>query len=257
MKKYTLILIVTFSAAILIMTGCRKYPRIAGNNQVTAETRQLVSFDRVENQGTFHVYIRQDSVFSATIEAESNLIPHVRTRVNGNTLVIDTRENLQNNAPINIYVTTPIIQGAYLSGSGSFSLDSLDTQHMEAVISGSGSISGYVVSSSLVTRISGSGNINLEAYVNTCSASISGSGDTDLFGETLNGNFSISGSGNIRSYNFMQKECIAQISGSGNIYVNVSDKLDVTISGSGSVFYIGDPALNVNITGSGQVIKQQ
>jgi hypothetical protein len=257
MKKYLILLIVIFSAAIFLMSGCRKYPRIVGNNQVTTETRQLVSFDRVENDGTFHVYIEQDSVFSATVQAESNLIPHIRTRVNGSTLIIDTRENLNNNAPMNIYVTTPIIQGAYLSGSGSLTLDSLYTQHMDVVISGSGSASGYITGTSLVTRISGSGTINLEAYTSTCSTSISGSGDTDLLGETLNGNFSISGSGSIRSYNFTQKECIAKISGSGSMYLNVSDKLDVTISGSGSVYYIGEPALNVKITGSGQVIKQQ
>ncbi len=256
MKKYTIIILVLFSAAFLLTTGCQKYFKISGNSQVTSESRTLVSFDKVENNGTFNVYIRQDSMFSATVEAESNLIPYIRTRVNGNTLIIDTRENLQNHSPMNVYVTTPIIQGAYLNGSGTVRLDSLDTEYLEVVLSGSGLMSGYADASSLITRISGSGSINMEAYSNSCSAIISGSGDIDLIGETLNGNFSISGSGNIRSYNFQQKECIAQISGSGSMYVNVTDYLSVTISGSGSVFYIGEPSLNVKITGSGRVIKQ-
>jgi hypothetical protein len=256
MKKQAIILITIFSVAIMFSTGCRKYFKVDGNNQVTSETRQLVSFDRVENDGTFNVYIRQDSIFSATVEAESNLIPHIRTRVNGNTLIIDTRENLRPNFPMNVYVTTPILQGAYLNGSGTVVCDSLDTEYLEMVLSGSGSMSGYANTNSLATRISGSGNISIEAYTNTCSATISGSGDMDLLGETLNGNFSISGSGNIRSYNFQQKECISKISGSGNMYLNVSELLDVTISGSGSVYYIGDPSITVRITGSGQVIKQ-
>ena len=256
MKKYSATIMILILVAFMLTTGCRKYPRIEGNSQITSEARALVSFDRIENNGTFNVYIRQDSTFNATVEAESNLLPYIRTRVNGNTLVIDTRENLQNNYPMNIYVTAPIVQGAYLNGSGSVLADSLDTEYLEFVLSGSGSMSGYVNGGTLVTRISGSGRINLEAYTNTCSARISGSGDMDIIGETVNGDFSISGSGNIRSYNFFQKECDAIISGSGNMYLNVSDFLDVTISGSGSVYYLGEPAMNVKITGSGRVIKQ-
>lgn len=256
MKKYTIIASTLILAALLVVTGCRKYPRIEGNGQVTSEMRQLVSFDRIENNGSFNVYIRQDSVFSARVEAESNLIPHIRTRVNGNTLIIDTRENLRSNYAINIYITTPVIQGAYLKGSGTVLIDSLDTDYIEVDLSGSGRMSGYITASTLVTRISGSGSINLEAYTNQCNARISGSGDMDIIGNTGDGDFVISGSGNIRTYNFIQETCIARISGSGNMYLNVTELLDVTISGSGSVYYIGEPSVNVTITGSGKVIKQ-
>jgi hypothetical protein len=256
MKKHTIIPLATLAVILLLTAGCRKYARIVGNNQVTSETRQLVAFDRVVNSGTFHVYIRQDSTFTATVEAESNLIPHIRTRINGNTLVIDTRENLQENYPMNVFVTTPVLLGADLSGSGTVMVDTVDTESMEVTLSGSGRMSGYINAGALTSRISGSGNINLEAYTNQCNARISGSGDMDIIGETSEGDFSISGSGNIRTYNFLQEECNARISGSGNMYVNVSDMLNVSISGSGSVFYIGDPTLNVDISGSGQVIKQ-
>jgi hypothetical protein len=256
MKRISIISIALLSMALLVTTGCRKYARIIGNNQMISERRTLVSFDKVENNGVFNVYIRHDSTFTATVEAESNLIPYIRTRVNGNTLVIDTREELENHAPMSIFVTAPNLQGAYLNGSGTVDIDSLDTQYLEVVLSGSGRMSGYTTANTCVARISGSGSIDLESFSNVFNARISGSGDMDLFGETTNGDFSISGSGNIRSYNFVQKTCISTISGSGNMYVNVVDILNVNISGSGSVYYVGDPTVNANITGSGQVIKQ-
>lgn len=256
MKLKQIILFGILVSVILWSTGCNKIVGINGNNQVNSETRNLVSFDKVENDGTFNVYITQDSIFTARVEAESNLIPHIRTRVNGNTLEVDTRENLHNNQPMNVYITTPIIQGAYLSGSGTVTIDSLDTENMEVVLSGSGNMKGEVTSNALTTRISGSGTINLYAITNSCNTRISGSGNIELYGETLNGDFSISGSGNIQSTNFEQQECIAKISGSGNMYLNVVDYLDVTISGSGSVYYIGNPQTNISITGSGSVIKQ-
>ena len=96
----------------------------------------------------------------------------------------------------------------------------------------------------------------MESYTNSSDARISGSGNIDLTGESSSGSFTISGSGHISSYNYSQIDCISKISGSGDMYLNVSEKLDVTISGSGSVYYIGDPSLNVKITGSGRVIKQ-
>ena len=256
MKFKYLILTTIIAATVLWSSGCSKYPKIVGNNQVETEQRQLVSFNKVDNEGTFNVYIRQDSIFSATVVAESNLIPHIRTIVSGNTLNIDTRENLQNNVPMDIYITTPIIQGAYLSGSGYVYLDSLDTDYLEVVLSGSGRMNGYTTTNQINTRISGSGNIDLESYTNICNPNISGSGDIGLTGESSSGSFTISGSGRINSYNFIQSDCIAKISGSGDMYLNVIENLDVNISGSGSVYYVGNPSLNVKITGSGQVFKQ-
>lgn len=256
MKTKYSILFILLTTVIIWSAGCNKMNRIEGNGQITIESRQMVSFNKVENDGTFNVYIRHDSVYTAKVEAESNLIPHIRTRINGNTLEIDTRENLRNNYPMNIYITTPIISGAYLNGSGSVTLDSLDTKNMEVDLSGSGIMSGEIISTSLTTRISGSGKINLNAFTNSCNARVSGSGDIELIGESLTGDFSISGSGNIRSTNFVQNECISKISGSGNMYLNVTDFLDVTISGSGTVYYVGNPQVNKKITGSGSVIKQ-
>jgi hypothetical protein len=96
----------------------------------------------------------------------------------------------------------------------------------------------------------------LESYTNSSDIRISGSGNIYLIGESSSGSFSISGSGQIKSSGFSQYECLAKISGSGDMFLNVSDFLDVTIAGSGSVYYIGDPSINVKITGSGQLIKQ-
>lgn len=256
MKIKNILFIGVLAIVIIWTSGCRKITGIDGNNIVETEYRKLVSYDKIRNEGTFNVYIRQDSIFSATIEAESNLIPYVRTLINGNTLIIDTRENLRNNRPINVYVTSPFVNEATLSGSGYIYLDSLDTDNLNVKLSGSGKIDGYANTSSISATISGSGDMNIESFTQSMDALISGSGNINLTGEATNGNFTISGSGSVRTYNYYQNECIAKISGSGDMQLNVIDYLDVTISGSGSVYYIGDPSINVKITGSGQVIKQ-
>ena len=253
--KYS-ILIVTIGAVFLWSSGCRKPFGISGNNQVTTETRQMVSFDKIVNEGSFNVYITQDSIYQVIVEAESNLIPHIKTRVNGNSLIIETKESLNNNNPMNIYVKTPTINGVYLKGSGYMNLDSLNTDQLQLEISGSGNIRGEAVANTINAEISGSGSIFFEAYASNIETKISGSGILDLMGESNTATHTISGSGDINAFSFIQKECTAEISGSGNMYLHVIDYLDVNISGSGTVFYIGDPQLTIKITGSGSVIHQ-
>ena len=67
--KYS-ILIATIGAVLLWSSGCRKPFGISGNNQVTTETRQMVSFNRIVNEGSFNVYITQDSIYQVIVEAE-------------------------------------------------------------------------------------------------------------------------------------------------------------------------------------------
>ena len=46
------------------------------------------------------------------------------------------------------------------------------------------------------------------------------------------------------------------VSGSGEVELNVSDSIDVMISGSGEVRYLGDPVVNqTEISDSGEIKK--
>lgn len=237
-------------------SSCRKLVMLDGNHHIMTETRQLIPFTKVVNEGGFNVIIVEDSITEAVVEAESNLIPYIRTIVNGNTLIIDSRKNINSNLPINIYIKTPEVNSIKLSGSGTINADYLEGDNVEVVISGSGNINANVNAGLIDILISGSGDMWLDVESQITYSKISGSGTINLAGGTTDGVFKISGSGNIYSYDFIQNTLETDIPGSGNMYVNVIDYLKVKISGSGSVYYIGDPSLDVNITGSGSVIHQ-
>ncbi len=235
-------------------TGCRKFPYLEGNGNVSSETRISVSFNRIDNQGDFNVYYEYDSTFRVTVEAESNLIPYIRTIVKGNTLQIDTRENINNNYAMKVTVYSPVMKGVILSGSGLINAGSVVEDNFEVKLSGSGIIYGDIISHSFHALISGSGEIDFEVNSENTIAIISGSGNIKMIGESTFGDYLISGSGNIESYNLQMDECTAKISGSGNMYTNVANYINVTISGSGNFFYVGSPTINSVITGSGNVI---
>jgi len=219
--------------------SCFHLNDIEGNYNLVTTTRSVGSFTGVESCGDLQVKIVSDSTWFVEIEGEENLIPYIETDVNNGILRIETqhRRNLDPNYPIIIYVHTPTLASVELSGSGSISSDTLNTPNLDI-------------------RLSGSGNINLPVVATDVDATISGSGDIFLSGSSVSADFEISGSGDIHAYTFPVSECMADISGSGSMYVNVSDLLDVVISGSGNVHYQGNPIVSVSIIGSGQVIHQ-
>jgi glycyl-tRNA synthetase (class II) len=201
----------------VLFTGCYDHwHKIEGNYDVVTETRSLHEFDRVINEGEFDVYIIQDGLSEVEIEAESNLISHIRTDVDGDVLKIDTKDNLQPNYTIKVYVHTTNIQEVKLSGSGLIHVADVTTGDLEL--------------------------------------GISGSGEMELWGVADRGDFDISGSGTIHAYELQLQECYANISGSGDMQVTVQDYLNVRISGSGSVYYMGNPIIESNISGSGDII---
>lgn len=256
MKTKTNFLIL-FAAFLLIVSSCNKsILPVKGNGDVTTETREMSEFSKVANSGQFDVYIIQSDEYNVRIEAESNLIGRIRTRMNGSTLEIDTRDNLKPSRPMKLYIRTPDVNGVSLSGSGIIDLGNITTDNLSVSLSGSGEIMGSVEADDVYLSISGSGTSNLEMYCNTIETYISGSGDMYFNGTGNVARFNISGSGAVKAYNFELQECTTKISGSGDMYLNVSSLLNVIISGSGSVYYIGHPSINTDISGSGNLISQ-
>ena len=241
---------------IIVGTSCdRSVFPIRGNGDMTTEQRSLSDFDRVANEGAFDVYIIQDEEYSVTIEAESNLIGLIRTRMNGSTLEIDTRDNLKPSQPMKLVIRTPHVNGIRLSGSGLIDLGNIITTSCDIRLSGSGLIRGNIEADEISLDISGSGTSEIGIHSNHLETHISGSGEMYFEGAVNTARFDISGSGTIKAYDLPLLKCYAKISGSGDIYVNVEDLLDVNISGSGSVYYIGYPEIHSNISGSGRLVS--
>jgi hypothetical protein len=95
------------------------------------------------------------------------------------------------------------------------------------------------------------GNISYDKV----SLDLSGSGDIDLGGEADELDVSLSGSGYMDALGCPVKTAEVQMSGSGSMKLDVSDKLTARVSGSGQIRYEGAPVLDVEISGSGSVKK--
>lgn len=212
---------------------------LEGNKDVRSEFRAASGFKEIALSGDFKVIVKPGDEYSIEVSAESNLLSFIETDVVDSTLKIRTSglHSFIKNYPIQIFITTPALNGLSLSGSGLLK-------------------TGRFLSDNFKIALSGSGDIETQVNTDKIKANVSGSGTILLEGNARESEFVVSGSGKIKSYDMIQKNCDALISGSGNMYVNVSEIINARILGSGMVYYTNHPIIHTSISGSGGVIDK-
>ncbi len=236
MKTMKHFLLLLASVALLGLASCDDY-LVRGNGISGSESRYTFSFDEVKSSGQFIVHISEGDDYEVLVNAETNLLYYIDTHVHGNSLHIDIRglHSVRNRLPMEVFITTPYLDGIKQSGSGSITTDYFYANDFDISISGSGRVETAVECDELDVRVSGSGRVII-------------SGQADL------ADMSISGSGKIDACDLDARDCYAKISGSGDICVYVERLLVGTISGSGNIFYRGNPTVESHISGSGKII---
>ena len=238
MKTIKFNFLTLIAALALLTTSCVEDFTIRGNGITESDTRITSTFKEVKSSGAFDVHISSGDDYEVVVVAETNILPYIETDVYGNTLEIDIRglHNIRNTEPMEVYITTPVLEGLKQSGSGEITTDYFDSPLFDVAVSGSGRVITAVDCHNLRGRVSGSGMIILSGIANDVT-------------------FKVSGSGRIDAFDMPTRDCDVTISGSGDVYTNVERFLDAEISGSGSIFYKGLPSINQQISGSGKIIN--
>ncbi|HOJ00438.1 MAG TPA: head GIN domain-containing protein [Anaerolineaceae bacterium] len=201
------------------------------------ETREIngVSAISINTVGKF--IIRQGDEESLTIQGPNNILRNISTEVVGDTLYINsTRGVLGDSLGRTVYtLTVKDLNELSLSGAGSISIASLDTDHLEITLTGAGSIDVTALNTRQLTVL------------------LNSAGAIDISGTALNQNVIISGVGSYHAPNLQSSNASVVMSGAGSAEVWVTDVLDIEVSGVGSVGYYGSPSVTQNISGLGSV----
>lgn len=210
---------------------------VNGSGSVISENRFVSNFDRVSLSGSGKVFVTQGEETDVVIKGQPNILNEIKTEVKDGELRIGNRRCIRSYTEIEVYITTPNIRALNISGSG--------------YIQGQ---NDWLVND-LELKVSGSGKIQVSAVGDDFKAFISGSGDIQIEGASQTFTTTTSGSGNIKAFGLSTQDCESTISGSGDVEILVSDKLQARISGSGNVRYKGSPSIQSAISGSGRVIN--
>jgi len=255
MKRTALALIVALGLA-----GCNirvgGTPAVQGSGKKASEKRQTGEFTGVVLDGSAHVAVKIGESASVIVEGDDNILPLITTEVKDGRLVIGSRGSYTTRLGIRVYVTTPKLEAAILSGSGSLRTQQVESRQFEASVPGSGKIEiDGLTADTVDASIGGSGTLKVNGLkCESLAASLGGSGSIEVSGSANLLEASIDGSGNLELGQLATHDVTVNISGSGQADVQAAGNLDAAISGSGSVRYSGNPkTVREKISGSGRV----
>ncbi len=223
-----------------LFAGCRMIGGTSGDGNVLKETRIVGSFNSIEVSGAFDVVIKQGATEEVTVETDHNILPLVKTTVEGGTLKVDTRKPINHTTVLKVYVTVKDLKMIDISGAVNIHTD------------------GVLTVPELSIDGSGASDAKMELAVQKLKLDCSGATKLKFSGTAVDVSMELSGASDIFGYDLAAENYDIEISGAGNAQISVSKKLHAEISGAGSVKYKGTPTeIDQSVSGAGSIKKVQ
>lgn len=216
------LLVFLLLASLAVSSGCGKIGNVTGikgSGNMKSETRGLSGFKKIKAGGAVKLDVAVQKDFSVSVETDDNLLALVTTQVNGDTLVIGSKENISPSSMTKVTISMPDLVDLDLSGASTGAITSVKTD-------------------SLRVDLSGASRIKLDGDVKSFSAVASGAS-------------------NIDAENLKAENARANSSGASTVTVTASGDADLNASGASTVIYTGEPKnLKQNSSGASSIKKK-
>ncbi len=218
-----------FVACVLLasaLAGCNVSTNFGGGEQVAGsgarktERRDVGDFNRLVVEGAYKVEVSCGGPRSLEIEADDNLLPLIRTDVEGGRLRIhSSNQGMKTETMPRVRIGVENLSEVSIPGASDFSLEDLDNDGFKLNVEGA--------------------------------SKFRASGETGKFDIMLNG------AGLVDARELHAASVTAVNNGAGAITVRASDSLDATVNGVGTIDYYGDPkTVNPKVNGIGKITKK-
>jgi hypothetical protein len=236
---------------------------VAGDGRVMSEARPVAALAGLDVSGPLEVNVRVGGQPGLTVEADSNLLPMIRTEVRGDTLRVWVEGNVSSHTAMRVTYNVAQLREVHASGSGRLSVSDLNGSPFSFAKSGSGVAqltgtvanldvqstgSGAINASTLHSgranvRLSGSGRVTLGQVVgDSFTANINGSGELQASGTVQHLTTHVHGSGGANLVTMSSEYADLTTAGSGDISAKVTQSIVAQTNGSGRITVYGNPA---------------
>lgn len=222
MKKLGFLIFIIALAIGLIFTPSCNFKRmtgIKGSGTSKTEQRNVTGFKRIDAGGAVNVEVEAQKDFSVSVEADDNLLQHIKTEVSGDTLKIYSEGKISPSAKMNVKISMPSIEGLDLSGASDGKITNVHADSLELKVSGASEVS--------------------------------------ISGETKNLEADASGASEINAENLKVEDGKIEASGASSATVSVANNLEAEASGASKISYAGEPKnIKQNASGASSIKKR-
>ena len=193
------------------------------------DVRETAPFNNIQFEGWGNVFLIPGHKEVVEIESKDDLpVAEVRTEVRGNTLYIQYRkddENIWNMDPkINVQITYRTLESFSAIGVVNLATES------------------PIVTNRLRLHVEGTGKKNLDIEVKDLDVSVEGITKMKLSGKAYHQHIVFDGMGKIWAQNLVTHTTVAEVNGTGDLYVHATERLVAEANGFGAkIRYAGNP----------------
>ena len=213
--------------------------KVRGNGKVVTQDRTVGEFTNIDVSGAIQVRITQASPAALKITTDENLMEYVEVKVDGKTLVIQSKSgyNLDPSEEVTVFISAPAFNEINISGASN--------------VIAEGSISGNEMS----LHASGASEIKMEVKLLKLTSELSGASTLNLKGEAKEFFTDASGASKILCLDLNTENTELDLSGASNASITAEKELKIEASGASNVEYRGNANINQKSSGASNVKK--
>ena len=238
MKLFILLPVLLFS---LCSWSGKEQKTVKASGRIVTEQRSVKVFTAIAVSQEINLYLTPGEDHSISVKTNDNILPYLKTEVQGNTLKIYFSEDIQIKSPRSseVYVTLPQLEKLTVSTGAMIK----STQLIQAK------------SIDLKASTSGIMTLDLEAVVVKVSATTSG--NIYLKGKADKLDAKLSTSGDLNAADFPVKFANIKGTTSSKATIEVSEQLEFYMSTGADLIYKGNPKIINHKLSSGGRAKQK
>lgn len=206
----------------LLTSQCMQ--QVEGSGEVTETKREVKAFQHLKSTGIFDLVLTNGDG-PLTIEADSNLLPHIQTTVEDQTLQIKSDRDIRD--PEKLQITIPVgqLNGLTYTGTGTVKTrNKLTGDSLQITNTGTSSIALKLGYQQVHFENNGTGTATLTGQAEDLTVEQLGTGAFDAEGLKA-GNVSVS------------------LAGTADCRLHATETLSVDATGTGTIHYKGDPTI--------------
>jgi hypothetical protein len=212
-------------------------------NDKNAEVRNVSSFSGIKVSGGIDVYLSQGNEYALAVSAsEDKFRDNIKTEINNGILTISYSGGslrFNENRNLRVYISFKDLESIEGSGASDFKF------------------SETFKANSLRLKLSGASEIKGAININNLDVNISGASTVKMNGNVQNIKIDASGASDLKNYELVADNCIANLSGASDIKLTVNKSVSVKASGASTFNYKGNPdKRDVNTSGASSVSQR-
>ncbi len=210
---------------------------INGSGKTKSETRKLPPYHSIVIKLPAEIVCDAAKTNELSIEADDNLLPHIKTTVTNGVLLIQNDESFNNSHKMQFKAKAESFDGLDASGAVNATVNNPAKNKFDLNAEGASKVT--------LNNLAG-GNVGIKTKG---ASAVNASGKADNLTAT------IEGAGALKATSLEAKSATVSLKGASSAEVNAVNELKASIEGVGSIKYKGNPKVTKQIKGLGSVSK--